>query len=201
MPCSLCAWRDCISWCLRQLADWRWPRLFLFLSTLTTTPSTLAFSHSPAQSEGTVKREMASDACTRDDERNQMPPTSRSTTPSSSLLTSSKGSTSAGQQATGSQSAQRHPRLEPAILSPLSRLATLPPPAGGGFAARGPDRGVLFPPRCQLLHRFFSPFFSSSSSLNRVCLLASAHRPPPRPTPQSSFVHHWGSPDPVLYMP
>lgn len=202
MPCSLCAWRDGISWCLRQLADWRWPRLFL--STLTTTPSTLAFSHSPAQNEGKVKREMASDACatlppTRDDERNQMPPTSLSTTPSSSLPP--KNQLLRGSKPLGLSQRRDTPASSPPSSAPCLDSRLCPPPcrrwnhSPGGRIVGSLSRRVVSFSIASSPH-----FFSSSSSLNRVCLFASAHRPPPRP-PQSSFVHHWGSPDPVLYMP
>lgn len=135
----------------------------------------------------------------RDDERNNPPSPPTSPFHDALLLPSSSKdhlapSTSEGQQATGSQSAQRHP----AILSPLSRLDI---PAGRRIRSPGGSWGP-FPAALSASPSHLLPIFflQVPAALDRVCLLASAYRRVPPPPPQQASPLSSTTGDPVLYV-
>lgn len=173
----------------RQLADWRWPRPFH--STFTTTPRTLAFSHPPTENEGKVKRDMASDASTWAVSVN-LPEMTREATPLHPQLHLSMTPSSSSPLL--QRIISRHQPLRGSKPLGLSQRKGTPPSSAPcldstslpdvEFAAPA-DRGVLFPPRCQLLHRIFSPFFSFKfllpSIVSACSLLPTAAPTPPPP--------------------
>lgn len=189
----------------RQLADWRWPRAFH--STSPPRHERLLFPTHPPKMRG-KSRETWPAMLPHGLSLSTLPEMTRETTPLHPQLHLSM--TPSSSSPVLQRIISRHQPLRGSKPLGLSQRKGTPPSSAPcldstslpdvEFAAPA-DCGVLFPPRCQLLHRIFSPFFSFKfllPSIVSACSLLPTAAPPPPPQQASPLSSTTG--DPVLYV-